>query len=446
MHSHVVLTSAERENGSIAAVRSRPVLRAAREVGAYYRAHLAGELRQLGYAIEPAGDDGRYFRIGGISEGMERAFSARTEEVQRAAREFRAKHGREPERGELRDLAVRTRERKSLPRDAASSTACGNGAGWRLASIARWLRLYAPRRPLLSCRIASAGGSASRPRSRRGARCSALPSCGRSHLSRPPRLESAGRAHDVPGLERWRGLDEPLRRAPGDRHAPRDERTSRLHPLLAAVDRHGASLVAIGDPRQLPSIGAGGMFEHIAERVPAAELTEVRRTSDVATREAWRELREGDAARAMAHYRAAGRLHFGDTRVDAIEAAARRYDELTRELGHERVALVTDASNVEIDMLNLRIQVLRRERGELSPEAIEHPDGHLLHGADRVVWTRSMPVAGAPRVAVQPPALAFEHADELPRPNGRKSWAHAAATMPRSTCGRGRSCARMLSR
>ncbi|HXE43834.1 MAG TPA: MobF family relaxase [Conexibacter sp.] len=102
LHSHVVLTSVEREDGSVAAVRSRPVLRAAREVGAYYRAHLAGELRDLGYAIAPAGEDGRYFRISGISEDMERAFSARTEEVRRAAREFRAKHGREPERGELR--------------------------------------------------------------------------------------------------------------------------------------------------------------------------------------------------------------------------------------------------------------------------------------------------------------------------------------------------------
>ncbi|HXE43835.1 MAG TPA: AAA family ATPase [Conexibacter sp.] len=174
--------------------------------------------------------------------------------------------------------------------------------------------------------------------------------------------------------------------------------TTRLHPLVAAVDRHGASLVAIGDPRQLPSIGAGGMFEHIAERVPTAQLTEVRRTADVATREAWRELREGDPARAMAHYRAAGRLHFGETRVEVIEAAARHYDELARELGHERVALMTDASNVEIDTLNLRIQALRQERGELLPEAAEHPDGHRLHGADRVVWTRSMPVAEEPRV------------------------------------------------
>ena len=39
LHSHVVITSVERHDGAVAAVRSRPVLRSAREVGAYYRAN-----------------------------------------------------------------------------------------------------------------------------------------------------------------------------------------------------------------------------------------------------------------------------------------------------------------------------------------------------------------------------------------------------------------------
>lgn len=97
--------------------------------------------------------------------------------------------------------------------------------------------------------------------------------------------------------------------------------TARLAPLVAAVDERGGSLVAIGDHRQLPAIGAGGMFEHAAERVPTAQLAEVRRTEDPATREAWRELREGDPAAAMAHYHARGELHFAQTRTHAIEAA-----------------------------------------------------------------------------------------------------------------------------
>lgn len=536
LHSHVVLTSVEREDGSVAAVRSRPVLRAAREVGAYYRAYLAGELRQLGYVIEPAGDDGRYFRIGGISEEMERAFSARTEEVQRAAREFRAQHGREPERGELRDLAVRTRERKTLPRDReldrvwerrgqeagvdrdvvdglrAAVTAAPARDRWagRVETGVTARRAVFGAAELRTVALEQAAGHGLQPRlalaevdelrrdgrvldladgrmttarvreaereieervglmasdtaraiaaptleagiraveTRLGAPLSVEQREAVATITGPERaavligpagtgkgvvIDAAAHAEQAAGREVWgvavagrtaqrlgesapalegrvRTIDGFLAAVEHDRIALDanttvyvDEAgmgdTNRLHPLVAAVDRHGASLVAIGDPRQLPSIGAGGMFEHLAERVPTANLTEVRRTSDVATREAWRELREGDPARAMAHYRAAGRLHFGETRVEAIEAAARRYDELARELGHDRVALMTDASNVEIDTLNLRIQTLCHEHGELSREAIEHPDGHLLHGADRVVWTRSMPVAGEARV------------------------------------------------
>jgi ATP-dependent exoDNAse (exonuclease V) alpha subunit len=175
--------------------------------------------------------------------------------------------------------------------------------------------------------------------------------------------------------------------------------TARLAPLVAAVDERGGRLVAIGDHRQLPAIGAGGMFEHAAERVPTAQLAEVRRTQDPATREAWRELREGDPAKAMAHYYARGDLHFADTREQAAERAAHRYDELAQRHGHQHVALMSDASNVEIDTLNLRVQQLRHERGELTPEAVEHPHGHRLHGHDRVIWTRPMRLdAEGPRV------------------------------------------------
>jgi len=134
LHSHVVITSVEREDGKITAVRSRPVMRAAREGGAMYRAQLAHELRQQGYVIEPAGKDGRYFRLAGVRPEVEQAFSKRTAEVQQAARAFRAEHGRAPERGELRALAVRTRSAKApqtRPELDASwrATAAENGHG-----------------------------------------------------------------------------------------------------------------------------------------------------------------------------------------------------------------------------------------------------------------------------------------------------------------------------
>ena len=108
LHSHVVITSAVREDGRIVAVGSRPVFRSAREVGAYYRSALAHQLTERGYQVEAGtGKKERYFEIAGVPRGLLDAFSARSREVARAAERFRAKWGRAPERGELRTLEAR---------------------------------------------------------------------------------------------------------------------------------------------------------------------------------------------------------------------------------------------------------------------------------------------------------------------------------------------------
>ena len=115
LHSHVVVTSAVRCDGRIVAVASRPIFRAAREVGAFYRCALAHELRERGYAIQAqTGRDSRYFELAGVPRGLADAFSARSREVARATERFRAKWGREPERGELRRLKLENRKAKTL--------------------------------------------------------------------------------------------------------------------------------------------------------------------------------------------------------------------------------------------------------------------------------------------------------------------------------------------
>jgi conjugative relaxase-like TrwC/TraI family protein len=52
LHSHVVITGVVREDDRIAAVWSRPIFRAAGEVGAFYRSALADELASIGYPVE----------------------------------------------------------------------------------------------------------------------------------------------------------------------------------------------------------------------------------------------------------------------------------------------------------------------------------------------------------------------------------------------------------
>jgi hypothetical protein len=115
LHSHVVITGAIREDDRIVAVASRPVFRAARELGAFYRSALAEELAGEGYGIEQnTGKGGKYFEIEGVPRELCEGFSGRSREVARAAERFRARYGRAPERGELRNLALENRATKTL--------------------------------------------------------------------------------------------------------------------------------------------------------------------------------------------------------------------------------------------------------------------------------------------------------------------------------------------
>ena len=88
----------------------------------------------------------------------------------------------------------------------------------------------------------------------------------------------------------------------------------RLDALTRLIEESGAKLVAVGDGKQLPSIGPGGMFDRLTAHARSAELQGIHRTSDPAERQAWAALRRGEPEKAMAHYQAEGRLFFMDDR------------------------------------------------------------------------------------------------------------------------------------
>ena len=114
LHSHLVVFAAERIDGKLAAVESRQLYKTARENGAWYRAELAANLRELGVPIERrAGRSERYFEVHGVPERLASRWSTRSEDVDRAARIFRQRYGREPRAGELGSLTTSTRGSKS---------------------------------------------------------------------------------------------------------------------------------------------------------------------------------------------------------------------------------------------------------------------------------------------------------------------------------------------
>jgi ATP-dependent exoDNAse (exonuclease V) alpha subunit len=106
--------------------------------------------------------------------------------------------------------------------------------------------------------------------------------------------------------------------------------TDRLDRLSELVAESESKLVVIGDAAQLPSIGAGGMFQRLSAIAPSAELSNIRRTLDPAEQRAWADLRGGRSDRAMAHYYRAGRLHMTATRDEAVRAGRQGMGELDR--------------------------------------------------------------------------------------------------------------------
>ncbi len=521
IHSHVVITSAIREDGRLVAVASRPVFRSARELGAYYRSALAHQLTERGYRIERGtGKNGRYFEIEGVPRSMLDAFSQRSREVARAAERFRAKWGRAPERGELRQLKLENRKAKVLVTKADLQLVWNETAARFEALSERDQseaeRVLENRRPLedrveerLTERAAtfepgefravlleqSAGDLSPQEalafsktmiaerrvlplegglmttlavRAREEAierRFTGLAEDAGRDVGESARMIASdelaerigGRLTDeqthalqvITGGERGAILVGPAGTGKGvviDAAARAEQRTGhrtlgiavsgstaqrlgydspalagqtltldalvsrvergqldvdaattiyfdeagmadtdRLDRLTETVERTGAKLVAIGDAAQLPSIGAGGMFERLTRLAPSAELSNIRRTLDPAEQRAWADLRAGRSDRAMAHYHARGQLHMSNTRDEAVEQAARAWAKLTEQHDPSEVALISDSSNQEIHRLNARAQHFRVQRRELGDQEVQVPGVHYgVRSGDRV--------------------------------------------------------------
>lgn len=175
--------------------------------------------------------------------------------------------------------------------------------------------------------------------------------------------------------------------------------TKRLAALVDATARADSKLVLVGDHAQLPAIGAGGMFAELQGKVPTAEVSEVHRARHAWEREAWQQVRAGEAHQALASYQAHGRLHIADTRERAAEQMVDAWDRVRQERPEERLVMLTDASNAELDRINALAQERRAQARELGARSVELPDRpYGLAAGDQVIFTTALHQPGQPRV------------------------------------------------
>src|SRR5215210_3947062 len=88
-----------------------------------------------------------------------------------------------------------------------------------------------------------------------------------------------------------------------------------LAPVLELVEHAQGKAILIGDPQQLPAVGAGGLFAGIVEREGAIVLRENRRQQDELEREALARVRAGVGRDYLAHAEKRDRLLVSDSPV-----------------------------------------------------------------------------------------------------------------------------------
>lgn len=176
--------------------------------------------------------------------------------------------------------------------------------------------------------------------------------------------------------------------------------TKRLTKLVEQTAEKDSKLVLAGDSAQLSPIGAGGLFDHVTHFAPNTQLTEIYRAENQWEREAWAQVREGNASKTLAAYQAHERLQIAETREQAAEKMVADWNEQRLENPEGRTVMLSDSSNEELDRLNTKAQEYRDLQGELGNDRAELPDGpYKLATGDQVIFTSPMfQPDGAPRI------------------------------------------------
>jgi conjugative relaxase-like TrwC/TraI family protein len=159
-----------------------------------------------------------------------------------------------------------------------------------------------------------------------------------------------------------------------------------LAPVLARIVAAGGKAILIGDPHQLPAVGAGGLFAGIVERYGAVELSENRRQRDELEREALAAIRRGLGRDYLAFAEQQDRLIVSD---DPLATKTRLLAEWWAEAGHDLASNVMIAlRRRDVAQLNALARGLMDSHGRLGPDRLRVADREFADG-DRVVCLRN---------------------------------------------------------
>ncbi len=159
-----------------------------------------------------------------------------------------------------------------------------------------------------------------------------------------------------------------------------------LAPLLRLVDDAGGKAILVGDPAQLPAVGAGGLFPALCETLGAIGLSENRRQRDPAERDALARLRSGDPEPYLAHAVTSGRLRLEEDAISAKRRLLEDWRQAAERDPGETVMLAYRRDDVR--ELNEGARALMLKAGRLGPDALQLGSREFRVG-DRAICRRN---------------------------------------------------------
>jgi ATP-dependent exoDNAse (exonuclease V) alpha subunit len=150
--------------------------------------------------------------------------------------------------------------------------------------------------------------------------------------------------------------------------------TRTLAALLTHTKAADATLVLVGDPAQLPEIGAGGLFAALA-RHPTRSLADNRRQVESWERRALADLRAGDSEAAIAAYAARQRLHTAPS-GELPERVVADYLRLRDQADQPDQIVMLAVRRADVALLNQAVREQLLAAGQLGEPAV-------VVGADR---------------------------------------------------------------
>ncbi|HEX4464529.1 MAG TPA: MobF family relaxase [Solirubrobacterales bacterium] len=138
--------------------------------------------------------------------------------------------------------------------------------------------------------------------------------------------------------------------------------------VIGHADEAGAKLVLVGDPEQLGSIEAGGLFSAIAKRTDPVHLEDVIRHNHELDRSAAKLIRDGQGREALSLYRSEERITIAG---NAEERRVAMVEDWWQSYAKGEDALMVAKRNVEVERLNATARELVKAEGRLGSEEIE---------------------------------------------------------------------------